>query len=1377
MHSIPFELAPPRNEADFERMCAHVYGVVFNDRTPRINGRRGQAQGGVDVFVKEPGVGRIGIQCKKYTAKPVTWQDVLDEVKKADDYKTPVKKLLLATTAPNDAVLLKKVQELSDLREDAGLFSIEIEFWDDICLRIEQYPVLQDSYIPNAPGAAYHRQETKLGALYGVALETQQAVIAISNLPIARQDSADRIISAQLDRTNELLRAYRYQDALEHLIIIGNDLAPFDAHQKARWHLQRGLAIWLSRSDDERCAELFIKAYELYPDDDRMVAAHVRGLMIQGKLEEALNAGLIGQERFPNSHQVWFSLANVRQLQGEHLKLADVPEDMRNEPDTLQFLAQAELKTGNLDEAIELSRRAAEHQSASFFARATALRIAVDCGSRYPVGAAYGAFPDREFKALQFSASLFDPRQERLWAVQSEAVLETATQLCYVLLMLQRFEEALSLSREASARFRETPELLRVQFTVLFELDREDELLTLAEAQLETLNADSLSSVGQVASKRGNLDLLARAHERACKLPAPHFETNDLLAALKWDAMVHAGQRDTAVNDILSAQIEVSGSLVQCCVAARVLARVGRAVEANTIVDRAKTLVNDISSAADKLMLAELLFAMKQWGAAAALFEQLVIPGRLSELHNRLLACHIRSHNRKRAKELISRLPNGWIDNDETRHLAIDLGQQAVDWEFLKPLAEAQVARQPQSVGAWLLRLSVALNSATPPEFQNDLRNVPEVLKGTVRTLTQLATIEIRYGEIARGMRRLYRMARLNMDDPEALSKYFIAIVSARTDLPLMEDALPTVQPGSAIKVQDELGQILEIVLDPDDIGELPLRDGFLSSQSDMGKALLGAASNQEVALPMRAFGDVRSYKVVGIQSAYRRMLVIAQERANSVGGLPDLKSVHMGKEPDGEFDLSEMRAEVRRSAEISREIFERYASGMLTIGGFCFLQGRTPVDVALGWPTDGPPIFVAAGTQEERDKGLALLTRAKATYVVDSLTIAELVNLGVAEVLGKLPKVLVSSLTKALLEQKLLEAEDDRSIATSTEVNGEIAFIEHSSDRRQRLIEFCKAMLQAMESYCEVKPAYGELDQPELQAKLADVLQDEELELLMLAKAENATLVTLDGRLRVLLEATCKVNGIWPQLLVMHYAREGLVDPAKAASASIQQFLNNRTFVSLSALDLVWMTSQGGAYLQVGLQRFKTYSSSKDTEFESTAAVALEFIGAIAHVNIQIGALGEIFEHVMEGLLRHPSRAPMFFLQVSDFVDDLTVQLNRSAHPYAPADAYRLARIHMQRRYLADSFASALKHASEPECMRPIKVKVLFCSKVPWLCIDNGLLPGDPNKEATQKASMESEVQTQAQSSLPPVADGTESGSKNAYLVASPQPGRLKNW
>ena len=1335
MHSIPFEIPPPKNEADFERMCAQVYGVVFDDRMPKMNGRSGQVQGGVDVFVKEPGVGRVGIQCKKYTLKPVKWEDVEDEVNKADKHKTPIKKLILATTAPNDATLLKKVQELSDEREAKGLFPVEIEFWGDICSHIDRYPVLQDHYAPHTPGAAYHRQEASLSALGDIVLETKAMVQSIAGLPPARPDSVDRLISDQLDRTNELLKVGRYRDALDHLAVVGKDLEPFDAHQKARWYLQKGFSLWFMRVDDQEAAGLFLKAFETYPDDERMAAAQVRGLMLQKKLDEARVAGESALERFPDSQQVWFALANARLLQGVPVQMKDVPEALKQEPDILQFVAQAELKRGNLDEAIRLSEEAANHPLAGFFIRANAIWVAAECGSRFPVGALAGALPMRETNALEFAIGLFNPWHERLWNVQSDSVGETAAHLGYALLMLHRFTEALALARDAETHGYRSSELLRIQATALFELDREEELLRLATERRTEMNPASLIIVGQVAAKDANVALLELILKTAVAFDPTDEETTELLSALRWEALMRADRQETAVNEVLAAKVEVAGGLVSACVAARVLNRAGRTLEADAVVQRAKAIVTPESADAQQFMLAELLFSVRQFAEAGALYERWITPGNLSDLHNRLLACYVRSNNRRKAKELIAKLPADWIENDDTRSLAIELGQQAADWAFLRPLVDAQLKRYPDAAGSWLFKLSVSLRSSTPAEFQNDLRIVPEQLKGPIRATTQLAGLELRYGEAERGMRRLYRMLRNNLDEPEALSAYFISIIGTPGELPLMETQLPAVASGSCVALVDEFGQSTQLVIDPANVGELPKREGYSDAAAPQAAALLGAIVGQQVELPLLAFGDMKRYTVTAIQSAYRYMLQVVHEGANALCGLPHMKIVHFGTTADGELDLAHMKAEVMRSSAISRQLFDTYAAGHMTLSGFAKCQGRTIVEIVVGWPADGPPLFVGRGTDTERIAALELLARPDAVYVIDALTLAELVNLEVQEVLGHLPKVLVSTKTKVMLEDVLREAEEDRSVATSTEVNGELAIIEYDARYHTRRIEFCKAVLAAVEMYCEVQPAYGELENEGEMPQLVDLLQDEEMEVLLLAKATKATVLTLDGRFRFVLETVAKVTGVWPQALLIHCANNNLVDLMKLASATIRQFLLNRSFVALRSGDLTWMALQGGVYLQQGMRRFKDYLSSDGTNFDSVVRVAFEFLAQIASLHIHLGAFAELFEHVVEAAMRHKQCLPGFDTQVAKFIVDLTSSLNNSAYLYGPANVHSTERMLLQRRYLAERFLHARDRLQAPADNRPVAVRALFCSGIPWLVEDKSSLAAESATEVRLQA------------------------------------------
>ena len=1351
MHTIPFEIPPPKNEADFERMCAQVYGVVFNDPMPKMNGRSGQLQGGVDVFVKVPSLGRIGIQCKKYTMKPVKWADVVDEVDKADKHQTPIKKLILATTAPNDATLLKKVQQLSDNREVQGLFPVEVEFWGDICNHIDRFPVLQDSYTPHTPGAAFHRQEASLSAIGDIAMETKAMVQRMAGLPPARPDSVDRLISDQLDRTNELLKAGRYQDALAHLAVVGKDLAPFDAHQKARWYLQKGLGLWLTEADDQKPAALFLKAFELYPDDERMAAAQVRGLMLQNKLDDARAAGEAALERFPDSQHVWFALVNTRLMQGEAVQMKHLPEALKHEPDALQLIAQAELKAGNLDQAIDLSQQAAEHPDAGFFIRANALRIAAECGSRFPVGAMTGALPIRETQALEFAVRLFNPWHERLWDVQTASVGETAGHLGYALLMLNRFSEALSLARDAETYGHRSAEILRIQATALFGLDRKGELLRLAAERLAEMNAASLIIIGQVAASDGNIALLKQASDAALALDPVDDETVELLAALRWHALMRADRQETAVNEVLAAKVDLGGGLMSACIAARVLDRAGLTLEADAVVQRAKAIVLPESDDADKLMLAELLFDVGHFADAGVLFERFVTPGRLSDLHTKLLACYVRSNSRRKAKDLITKLPDDWIEHDKTRSLAIELGQQVADWSFLRTLVDAQLRKHPETAGSWLFKLSVSLHSSAPAAFQNDLRSVPEQLEGPIRGTAQLANLELRYGEAERGMRRLYRMIRRNLDEPDALSAYFLSIVGAPNDLPLMEAELSVVTPGSCIALIDEFGQSTRLVIDPLDVGDLPKRDGYSDTAAPRAAALLGATVGQQVDLPALAFGDTKRYTITAIQSAYRYLLQAVQERANALGGLPHMKVVHIGHTGDAERDLAYMKAEVMRSSDISRQLFDAYAMGHMTLSGFAEHKGRNAVEAVLGWPTDGPPLFMATGTDAERTAALELLARSDAVYVIDALTLAELVHLEIQEVLAQLPKVLVSTVTKAKLVGALREAKEDKSVATSAEINGQLAFIEHDAHYHTRRINFFTTVLAAIDEYCEVEPAYGELgDDPKI-SRLAEVLQDEEMEVLLLAKTTSATVLTLDGRFRLVLEFAAKVPGVWPQALLMHCANNNSIAPTKRVSATVRQFLLNRSFVSLSAPDLTWMVLQGGAYLQQGMQRFKRYLASDETDFATTVDVAFDFLTNIASLHTQFGAFGELFEHVVEAAMRHKQCPPNFGQFIVDFIVDLTGSANKNSHLYAPANTVPTQRMQIQRHLLAERLKRAQGRVKTPPDTRPVAVRAFFCSRIPALLEEKSNPVAETATEVLlpAQAAAPTQAQTSASSAL----------------------------
>jgi tetratricopeptide (TPR) repeat protein len=1319
LHTIAIEIPKPKNESDFERMCAQIYGVVYRDPLPKINGRKGQSQGGVDIFISPKESGRIGVQCKKYFLTVLTEKHIYAEVKAADDIGTPIECLLIATTSPNDATLLKKVQKLSDDRKAKSLFAVEVEFWGDIELRIAAHPVLQDSYAPQLPGAAYYRQELALNTISKMVIETNEKIVVNqASLPPGKDSSLDKVISAQLDQTNEFLKVFRFKDGIAHLAIVGKDLSLLDSHQKARWHLQYGLCLWLSQGDTDEAATHFINAEENYPNDDRMSAAKMRGLMLKGDNDAALIAGQEAIKRFPESVHVWLSYANAKLIKGEQIGLDAFPSSMRTETEVLHIAALAAHKDGDLVLAQKISLQAAVHPGAGFFTRAGALQLTVELASSTPVASYHGFLPEFNLEALKKVVELFEPRVEKLWAVQSSAINETASQLGYALLIQLRYQEALDLVAQAQERGISTKELFRVHIQALSEQKGYKEALSLAKERFNDLNAEALLIASELAEKLGDVEFIERAINSAKLWTKPATETIDILIGMRWAALVREGKSELAVREILESDLEAKGTFNQICSATRILFTDGKRKEASKLVERARVLVSTGSRDTENLMLAELFYKVALWTEAEKIYETIAPVGKLSSLHNQLLACHIKTLNRKKAKALLASFPDNWPENDVTRELAIELGQSAGDWEFLRPLAQAQLTKAPERAISWVFQLDVFFKIKSLAEFQDLLQQVPEDLAGKIPSISRLASIELRYGQAQRGLRRLYRLVRRNFEEPEVFSTYFLSIVAGPKNLPMFDHAMSAVVAGTAITLCDDVGQEQTIIIDPLDTGELPKRDGFSAPNSVQAIKLIGAVVGQTIGIP-DSFGGVRNFTVKAVQSAYLDMLILARAKADSVHGLPNMKTIKIGTTGDSVNDFSSMHLELRRASEKTKRIFDTYVEGRLTLGSFCRMQGQSPIDVATGWPSDGPSLYVGAGDMQERTDALTILQSDNVNYVTDSLTIAEIVNFGMQEIFATLPNVYISPVTFQVLENYLVQAQADASVGTAADINGKLTVFEHDDNYRHRRLRLANSMIDLVKQNCIVQPAYGDLAPAVEYAEIADILEAEEREMLLLAKEHAGVLFTLDGRLRQIAKFALDIRGVWPQVVLMHCGAFEKITKEKYSAFVIAQFLNNRSFVSLGAHDLVWMVKQGGSYLQRGMALFKIYIESLTTEFKSTYDVAFNFLSHAANQSIHLGAFGELLIHIVEAFLRRKDCPTDLIDDVAFRLDALTESIAEPDYPYHLANNEPNKRLNSQRLYLRKCLVEASKTAASSSSNRPVAIRVLYCGKIPWIIHD----------------------------------------------------------
>jgi hypothetical protein len=288
------------------------------------------------------------------------------------------------------------------------------------------------------------------------------------DVPAARASSLNKFVSRHLDNVSDMLKECQFRDAMNQLNLLGQDMKDFDDHQRARWYLQRGMCRWHNSNDIYGAADDFIKSADLCDDEDKLVAARIRGHMLKNEIPEAISAGKDAIERFPQSLTVWASAANARILNGDKLTAADIPKEHENQALPWQVLATSQERAGDLIAAIETAKIALTKEDVSFFTREAFLRYALQLATLNNVNVGFRMLPPEQLALLREAALGFADRSKCLWPVQSpQAQSAVSTHLGYAYLLIDRPQEAVALIEEDRAHGVPKDSLYRVEIEAL----------------------------------------------------------------------------------------------------------------------------------------------------------------------------------------------------------------------------------------------------------------------------------------------------------------------------------------------------------------------------------------------------------------------------------------------------------------------------------------------------------------------------------------------------------------------------------------------------------------------------------------------------------------------------------------------------------------------------------------------------------------------------------------------------------------------------------------------------------------------------------------------------------------------------------------------
>lgn len=1181
------------------------------------------------------------------------------------------------------------------------------------------------------------------------AAPTAQVLVAPGlqeQLPTARESSANKMVSGHLDHINTKIKSNQYAVALADIDHLGQDQVLFDAHQKARWHLLRGICYWHLHGEQDAASE-FIKAADLCEDDDKLAASRARAHLLRKEIPQAIAAAQAAVDRFPNSLSAWLVLANAQMIDGKALTESDIPPVHRGQADALQLVAWSLRANGKGAEAAKTALKALTLPDAGFFVADAYLVLTLESAAGDGLRAAFRLFDEAARSDLATAAVAFEPRVQKLWAVQApDTVADTAARLGMAYLLLGRPDDALAVYQESQAREMQAPSLYRLGIEALAVNGKRQDALSLGRRAVDQMPPEALVAFGQLASSAGDVEAIESALH-AAKARVLDRRAIDALQALRWDTMLTQPETRAVALEEVRQQLDaiIAGNAVSLlAISGRALKLYGKPREADPVIERASDLINENSDAGEIYLVSMLLMQARRYALAADLLDRILPEGQLSELHTHRLLALLRSGQLAKARRLVRSFPPGWAFNDDARNLASELGQRTADWEFLATLVEPQINRYPEAAVSWNFKFYVAAHRGEAG-VRGIVGDAPELAKGSTDEVARLARTEMTYGDRDKAMRRLYRMRRAKLDDSEAAAAHLAAHLMPGGELPLLHAVSDTVGPGTSVLLRDSAGQELLRTIDPSGCKGLPLTEEFRHADSEDASRLLGLRVGESLVIPEKLTSQARTYQVVQIQSAYRRLLDLSgRATSQSLNPSKIVTMMSIGKDAEGNADFSELTRQLKEQEDHTDQVFEIYRTSPITMGGVAKMLGRDAVELARGWQQQDVPLFVGGGTAQEREAAAQLFADADSRFVIDAATLAELATIESLDCLAGLPHVLVTTQTRDLIAQKLVGMRVRRLEGTAFQRDGQLGFSEFSDQDRAREIRYFEGIAGAIDRFCEVLPAYGPDDISEVPAELRRALSGEEFSVVLLSLQEKAHLLSVDGRLRNF-AVMFGTRGVWPQVLLMHALLKGEISTRDYSVACLKMFFSNRSFISLGPMDLTMMAYQGESWLDFGIRKFAKLVAEGEIEFESALRVSMEFLETLYMLgNCHFGVISQLLGILVAGLRQHKH-------SVKDLKVQVTELLTEPLGPFGTLNPKYIKQV------VAETFAAVVDAKAD----LPLRVSVLKIASPPLVYV---------RKDLTGVAPTDSELSPATASAAARPSVSAETGTSVASDAQSEQ-------
>lgn len=1219
MQTSAMQIPPPKDWQEFERLCCDLWSRIWGDPSTCQNGRQGQPQHGVDVYgCPQKGGSLAGVQCKgkdNYTNQTLTEVEVNEEVKKAKEFKPALSEYIIATSGVRDEKIQEVVRKISEEHKSKGIFSVNVLSWDDIVLKLQDYPDLLNKYYPEIyTNAQIVKKMDVLEQCLRDSHAQQEITLTDIGQKVAQVES--RVGGAvgdnneRIDYGRDLIKQFKPAAAKDYYNDLKNKIwNRAQPLEKYRVLTNLGMAE-LALGHEGAAAKYYLEAFQYNPEDDKAICNRAFGHYLLGQPAEALEYANKALEKNPaNCHACSLLIRLSPAEDSFESVLNKIPTSYRDNPEVAHSLGFAALDRKLFGVAREWMETALEKDPEKSpdlkAAVATALINEVSQGELL----FWFRITEDQKPAVRRAVELYTSA----WETLSEPAHKKAkiSWLANRSLARRVLNDVPGSAKDIESLLEldpENPDYIKRQAFLAYEAaDYPLAGKLLEKIQNNPQMPEAAIMLAEVLARQNKKDAAITLLQKIVEAKNPKLI--DSARELLMQVYIATGKYEEAKSIAEKELVENPADIFALIVLSKGAQKQEDKLE---LLLKANQHVKPSTHPVIVQGLADEFYSVGEWEYSIPLYERCVGDAIMHPGIKNLILALYQAGKHGKALGLCEKALKQPKPPEYVAEIASSIYEDIGNLDRAKQICQECLNNYPDSMS---LKLRLALINYR----RNDFAEVDIFLASEIKldslSLSDgafLANLYLERNSFMKAFEIMYEIRRKYYSKYEAHLKY-IGIMLRRNK---PEDELlktPEVTMDTAVLVKNESDERNWYVIEKRE----HYAHGEVDPQSSLGKLLMGKKVGDRISVKV---GTSLYIQIEEIKNKYVRAFQESMANFNQL--FPDSNSMvkmnvevpkKVGEVPDG---LQIMISQLEQQNSRIQNIVELYKSGNLTVGGFSALSGKNIWEVWLGLTAaPGLGIRCCIGTAEERAFALSSLDKPF-RLVCDILTLFTLAEL-------KLGDIVVNCFGKPAIAQSTLDAlaeivKDLKTFPrtmTVTSENGRLRSQQHNPEWEKENTNKLEALLDWTKRNCEVVPATAALEESDNRlCDLEELLGKSFVDSIFIAKEIGGLLYSEDERLRSLAKSEFGIDGVWTQVV--------LIACSKTEKLSKQEY-------NAATLNLVT-----AKYFHIAIDAELVVHAAKEAKWSPGAPfnVVVERLGKqycdqTAALGVGVGAIWELYQ------------------------------------------------------------------------------------------------------------------------------------------------------